>query len=181
MSLISFEIKFNHIFLLLVFITYFFREWFLYILDLPKTKILNKFFLLYVKPISYLFSILLVCISYINNRRKKEKIKKSKKNIELIHYNPIKNLFISGIFFVSLFFFLSKYLIFIFHVFTETKTYNVESFLIFYLIFIYSLSKIIQKIQYYRHHFLSFIICIILMIILGIFDYQTIHDNWKKN
>ena len=185
MSLISSDIQFIHIYFLLVFIIYFFREWFIYLLHLdPKKRVLTRFFKLYIQPISYLFSGILVFISYKNSKRKKGKIQTNKNDLQLIYYNnPIKiNILLIRTFLVSLFFFLSKYLFFIFYIFIDTEAENLESLLVFYLIFIYHFSKKIHKVQYYRHHTFSFIISIFFMIILGIFDFKTIHDDfWEVN
>lgn len=184
MSLITCDFQLNHIFFFLVFISYFIREYLLYSLKLNSDNIASaRLFKIYLMTISNLFSVFLVCISYIiNSRRKKEKIQKTKNNIELIHSKPIKEkILLIRTFLVSFCFFISQYLLFILYIFIgRVKAGEIESLSIFYLIFIYMFSKIMQKVQYYKHHYLSFIINLIFFIFLGSIDCQHLYKNREE-
>ena len=71
--------------------------------------------------VSYLFSAFLVCISYINSNSKKQKIQKSKNDIELIYSEPVKiKILLIRTFFVSfVFFYLNIY--FLFFIFSQEE------------------------------------------------------------
>lgn len=193
MSLISLpDLSFNHIFFLFLFIAYFIKT---YINKLTKEEKndndengnVRTFFNIYIYTISDLLSI----IFYIIERKrvksnpkssKEEKTRLSQYSIQYIYgYNhqasQIKLKLILNLFLLSLSDLLAQFIILIFSLLIDYYKPYLDYLLIFNIFFQYFFCRIFLKKRYYRHHYLSFIINIISLLIFSIIQ----HCNSKVN
>ena len=208
MPCLSFSINKNHIFFLLIFISYFLREFTIEGIDrflkeekkenekelnYNTKKAIKKLFNIYIYTLSNLLSIVCVCIIKINTRSKVNKSKsitaeqKSSSHLELIYddYEPINNkkLLIRTLM-LTICDFLAQYLVFILYIlFDKKKKIKIDirfDFLcIINILSKYLFSKIILKTRYYKHHYLSFLINILCLIILCVFELrETKYDKY---
>lgn len=189
MSLLTFDINLNHIFFLLILVFRSIREIFLKQLSEENNQIQKRFFKIYICTISDFFAIFFICIAKIRSRgTNKDKVDtkliKNDTDIKLIYSRdilPIKvgKLLIRTLL-VSISNLLAQFSVFLFYVFDDDdndfQIKEVYSIVIFRIISTYLFSKIILKKHFYRHHYLSFIINIIGIIVFLIIDINNINE-----
>ena len=199
MSIISFpNLGRNHIFFLLFFISYFTKQ---FLNQMSKKKgdvyLVRSLFNIYIYTISDLFSFIL----YLNEKRKNiytakfssdDKNKnnnnrisnKSNLSIKYIYqykthkYAKIFRLYFK-IFLVALSDLLAQLVILIFYIINPGSQPYLDYLLIFNIFFKYLFSRIFLKNRFYKHHYLSFIINIISLLIFSII--QHIKNKNKVN
>ena len=154
--------------------------------------IIESFHKYYTYSLSDFLSIIAIIIIKIRSKSIKinnnNKNNDNKNNIKLIYDNPefgsikkIIRIFIL-IFFISLFDFLAQYSNLIFNI-IQKKTdsvinkINLNSVLIINIITKYLFSRLILQTPFYEHHYLCFLINLILLIALGIIDIIQINNN----
>ena len=165
--------------------------------DDDKKDYENKFFFIYIYTISNFFSFFLLCITKIRSKRKnkktevnkdinlkKSKTSKSSLNLDLIYNKDLpisfSKLLIRTII-VAFTDLLAQYSIFIFYIFINVENVELDLIIIFNILFKYIFSKLILKTNYYRHHYLSFVINIICLVLICTVDIYNIFDNWNEN
>ena len=114
---------------------------------------------------------------------------KSKEEIKYIYNDKNKKVFknnlksiILNLFLISLFDFLAKISTVTYYFIKEKQNFdvkqaNLNSVLIFFVIFLFLFSRLILKAEFYKHHIFSFIIFIICLIVLIALDFIEIYDN----
>ena len=112
-------------------------------------------------------------INYIYNNKIKKEIKNNIKHI-------ILNLTL-----ISLFDFFAQISSVIYYLVKqkqnmEVKQANMNSLLIFNVIFLFLFSRLILKTKFYRHHFFSFIIFFICLIVINFLDFEEIYEGGKE-
>ena len=188
------DISFNHIYFLFLFIVYFIKT---LINILTKDEIndenendknIRTFFNIYIYTISDLLSIIFVIIEKKRTVSKKrteieEKTKRdiSQNNVTyIVGYNneasrkKLKLIF--HLFLISFTDLLAQFIILVFSLLDSYYIY-LDYLLIFNIFFQYFFCRILLKKKYYRHHYLSFIINIISLLIFSIVQ----HCNSKVN
>lgn len=188
------DISFNHIYFLFLFIVYFIKT---LINILTKDEIndenendknIRTFFNIYIYTISDLISIIFVIIEKKRTVSKKrteieEKTKRdiSQNNVTyIVGYNneasrkKLKLIF--HLFLISFTDLLAQFIILVFSLLDSYYIY-LDYLLIFNIFFQYFFCRILLKKKYYRHHYLSFIINIISLLIFSIVQ----HCNSKVN
>ena len=179
MSCLTFDIHLNHIFFLFIFLVYFARELFAdkIIADrlskVDKGKIASrKFFNVFAYILSNFFSFIFIIISKYITKSNVEVKNKSKKDLNLIYTNPVScKKLLKRTLLVGLSDFLSGYSVFILYIYTgKVLVKNIDLLLIFNILFIYLFSKILLKQSYYKHHYFSFVIVILCLLLIGITD-----------
>lgn len=86
------------------------------------------------------------------------------------------------LFLISLSNLLGQYPLFIFYIIVnKIKNSNIESLMVFNMFFTFLFSKFVHKINYYRHHYLSFIIITIVMAFYGLIDIRKCIKDWETN
>ena len=205
MSFLSFDINKNHIYFILIFISYFIRE-----VSLEKMKdylnkesddddfkfgnsknVVKKLFNMYIFTLSNLLSFICIIIIKINTRHKlrsSETIRsdhKSAGQIKLIYSGnlPInkKKLLIRTLI-LTLCDFFAQYSVFMLYFLCNDDNLLVvkdrmDFISIINILSIYLFSMIILKTCYYKHHYLSFVINVFCLIILCAFELQALHFN----
>jgi len=121
-----------------------------------------------------------------NNDLNKVKSKEEIKNIyndknKKVFKNNLKSI-ILNLFLISLFDFLAKISTVTYYFIKEKQNFdvkqaNLNSVLIFFVIFLFLFSRLILKAEFYKHHIFSFIIFIICLIVLIALDFIEIYDN----
>jgi len=194
MECISFEFNLNHIFFILILISYFIR----YTINKfispaeEQTPYEKKFFYTYIFTISNYLSIIPLYITKIRSRKRKiqnsklsrSKTDKSNLNLELLYSKdkPIsfKKLLIKT-FIVSLSDLIAQFSDVIFYIFITINDLEINSIIVFKILFKYFLSNLILKTTYYNHHNLSVMINLICLILISIIDVYKIYFNWDIN
>ena len=194
------DISFNHIYFLFLFIVYFIKT---LINRLIKDEINNKiknenendknirtFFNIYIYTISDLLSIIFVIIEKKRTVSKKrtEMEEKTKRDISqnnvtyIVGYNNEashkKCRLLFHLFLISFTDLLAQFIILVFSLLVGYDEY-LNYLLIFNIFFQYFFCRILLKKKYYRHHYLSFIINIISLLIFSII--QHCNSNSKVN
>ena len=180
----------NHLLFLCSFIFSVIKEYFLEYFK-KDDNISIPVFKLYIYDLGDLLSF----IPYIIQRKKiksrinNNNIKKEGKEINYIYNNKNKKEFIKNIksiiliiFIISFIDFLAQISPVIYYLIKESqnlevKRSNLNSKLIFNIIFLFLFSRLILKTSFYRHHYFSFIIFIICLIILIILDFIEIKNE----
>jgi hypothetical protein len=171
MACISFEFNLNHIFFILILISYFIRYSINKIIAPSKaqTPYEKKFFYTYIFTISNFLSIIPLYITKIRSRKKKDeksklsrsKTDKSNLSLELLYSkdSPIsfKKLLMKT-FLVSLSDLIAQFSDVIFYIFITINDLEINSIIVFKILFKYFLSNLILKTTYYSHHNLSVMI-----------------------
>ena len=179
MSCLTFDIHLNHIFFLFIFLVYFARELFADKINadrlskVDKGKIASrKFFNVFAYILSNFFSFIFIIISKYITKSNVEVKNKSKKDLNLIYTNPVScKKLLKRTLLVGLSDFLSGYSVFILYIYTgKVLVKNIDLLLIFNILFIYLFSKILLKQSYYKHHYFSFVIVILCLLLIGITD-----------
>lgn len=206
MNFISFSLSINHIFFILIFVVFFFRE----LSSRNKDKLLKenekskayfgktksattKLFNIYVYTISNFFSFFAVCIIKIRtkrNYRKSNEIEEehSSKSFNYIYSgSPVKTKkLLKRTFLLTLFDFIAQFIVFFFFfIINNDKKIDLKDrsdmLCIFNIISKYIFSKLFLKsTKYYRHHYLSLAINIFCLIILGGYEFIKLEKN-KEN
>jgi hypothetical protein len=204
MSILSFDVNKNHIFFLLIFISYSIREIVLEIIDdynkkkkLEYTfgntkKATKKLFNIYIYTLSNFFSIVCIIIIKINTRRKFPKSDSLKP--EQISDKQVKYIYTGGLpinenrllirtLMVAICDFIAQYIVFISYLLINSDNkVSIKDKLDFLCIINisakYFFSMIILKTRYYKHHYLSFIINLFCLILLAAFELKEI--NYDK-
>ena len=188
------DLCFNHIYFLFLFIVYFIKT---LINKLAKNEKndqnendsnIRSFFNIYIYTISDLLSIIFVIIERKRTFSKKssEMEEKAKKDISrttikyIVGYNNESShrqlrLFFH-LFLISFTDLLAQFMILVFSLLDDYYVY-LDYLLIFNIFFQYFFCRILLKKKYYRHHYLSFIINIISLLIFSIIQ----HCNSKVN
>ena len=207
MSLLSFNISLNHLFFLLIFLSYFLREVALEgierILENDKKndkftfgnspKATRKLFNMYIYTLSNLFSF--ICIIIINKRTKRYSLKSSEtidkslssNEIEYIYTDvlPInKTKLLTRTFILTVCDFTAQCIIFLIYLIVNNDGKlqlheRLDTIYIFNILSKYLFSKIVLKTQYYKHHYISFAINIICLIFLGSIEITQIEDKTR--
>ena len=200
MSILSFDVNKNHIFFLLIFISYSIREIVLEIIDdynkkkkLEYTfgntkKATKKLFNIYIYTLSNFFSIVCIIIIKINTRRKFPKSDTLKP--EQISDKQVKYIYTGGLpinenrllirtLMVAICDFIAQYIVFISYLLINSDNkVSIKDKLDFLCIINisakYFFSMIILKTRYYKHHYLSFIINLFCLILLAVFELKEI-------
>jgi len=194
MACISFEFNLNHIFFILILISYFFRYSINKIIAPAEaqTTYEKRFFYIYIFTISNFLSIIPLCITKIRTRERKvddskisrSKTDKSNLNLELLYSkdSPIsfKKLLIKT-FIVSLSDLIAQFSDVIFYIFITINDLEINSLIVFKILFKYFLSNLILKTTYYNHHNFSVMINLICLILISIIDVYKIYNNWDIN
>ena len=187
--------QFNHLLFLFYFISAMVK------VNLFKgTKYINNisvpFFKLFVCNIGDLLSIIPYLI--LKKKVKSNNISKSinndndnnnKENSDLIYndykivqFTKKKKSLILNLFIISILDFLAQTSTVIFYLIdgdlvTEIKSANLNSVLTFNIIFLFLFSKFILNKAFYSHHYFSFIIFIICLIVMAVIDFMGIQSN----
>ena len=194
MACISFEFNLNHIFFILILISYFIRYSINKIIAPSKaqTPYEKKFFYTYIFTISNFLSIIPLYITKIRSRKKKDeksklsrtKTSKSNLSLELLYSkdSPIsfKKLLMKT-FIVSLSDLIAQFSDVIFYIFITINDLEINSIIVFKILFKYFLSNLILKTTYYSHHNLSVMINVICLFLISIIDVYKIYNNWDIN
>ena len=185
MSFISLDINLNHIFFLLISITCIIRQILLeiYYSDLENENPASiKLFETYLFTISNYFSVFCICISKKRTQSQKansiQKIeKKDNMDIKLIYTDIIlpiskcriliRTLLVSISDLIAQF---SSFLLYFFYDIQKQIKQKIYSLLIFSIFFNYIFSRVMLKTYLYNHHYLSIIINLICLLIMGSFD-----------
>ena len=205
MSCLSFEINKNHKYIIFIFISYFIREFVDEKLDevFNRKKIDYKFgetekatkqlFNMYIFTISNYLSFFCICIIKLNTKSK-SKIYVNDNTNKSIASNHIQYIYKSNdlpislkkllirTFILTVCDFLAQSIIFIFYfIVNKDEAFVVRERMDFlnivFILSIYLFSKIILYTRYYKHHYLSFLISLLCLIILGIFELTKIKYN----
>ena len=188
MSLIIFpDLSFNHIFFLFLFIVYFIKS---FINQLTKNEKNEKdkngnirsFFNIYIYTISDLLSIIFFFIETKRSKTQrrltmiqKAKRNPTKNNIQYIYgYNheasPKRIRLFLNLFLVSFSDLLAQFILLIFSLFINYYQY-LDYILLFNILLQYLFCRMFIKKKYYRHHYLSFIINLISLLIFSIIQH----------
>ena len=197
MAFLSFVLNLNHFYFVIFVIAYLIREWINNIIsdnvrdnysfgDTRKAP--KKLFNMYIYTISNLFSLIFICIIKIRSKRKrrKESIKpassESPHSLQYIYTGDLPvntgHLLIKTIM-ISLFDFIAQFSVFILYLIVNddsqfSKNDKMDILSIFNILSINLFSRIILKTYFYKHHYLSFGINIICIIILGGYELSQI-------
>ena len=189
--------SFNHLLFLSFFIIYSLRC----IIEetcQPTEDIINNFHFSYILSLSDFLSIIPVII--IQKRSKSTKINESKAINETENSNEKELIFSDNdlenenkksttifklLIVISIFDFLAQYLVLIFFIIQQKsnipiKDLNLNCVLIIHIIAQYLTNRIILHYLFYKHHYLSLIINIIFLIILGSLDIRDIYNSENK-
>ena len=197
MSYLSIDINKNHIFFLLIFISYMLREFWLEAIDSYKQfkdyrfgnskKATKKFFNLYIYTLGNYFSFFCIYIIKLNTRHKSHENENSTSEIQLsassstidyIYTNDLpineRKLLIRTLM-VSIFDWIAQYFYIVFDVaVNDDQKGDIKERLDFICIInilsTYLFSMMILKTCYYRHHYLSTIISLSCLIVLSVFN-----------
>ena len=205
MSCLSFEINKNHKYIIFIFISYFIREFVDEKINevFNRKKIDYKFgetekatkqlFNMYLFTISNYLSFFCICIIKLNTKSKSriylnDSTNKSiaSNHIQYIYKNndlpiSLKKLLIRT-FMLTVCDFIAQSCTFLFYfIVNKDEAFEVRERLdflnIIFILSIYLFSKIILYTRYYKHHYLSFLISLFCLIILGIFELTKINYN----
>jgi hypothetical protein len=194
MTFISFEFNLNHIFFILILISYFIRYSINKIISPTgaQTPYEKRFFYTYIFTISNFLSIIPLCITKIRTRKKKDensklsscKTEKNNLNLELLYSkdSPIsfKKLLIKT-FIVSLSDLIAQFSEVIFYIFITINDLEINSIIVVKILFKYFLSNLILKTIYYKHHNFSVMINLICLILISMIDAYKFYNNWDIN
>lgn len=200
MPAFSIDININHIYFFLIFLSYFIREVVLEIISNILKKDPNidytfgnsknatkKLFNMYVYTIANFFSLFCICIISIRSKRKSRSSeelvkKKSAKDLQYIYTNDLpvnrKKILIKTLM-LTICDFTAQFCVFLLYIFVnddqklEVKE-RFDTLCIFNILSKYLFSSLILKTRYYRHHYLSIIINIFCLILLGAFELNRI-------
>lgn len=159
-----------------------------------KDNLSIPIFKLYVYDIGDLFSIIPFYLRKRKSESKQEEGKrksiKDKENIKYIYRNPLRGKkylksVLLNLFLISIFDFVAQISTVTYYLVKqkqnlEVKQANLNSLLIFNVIFLFIFSRLILKINFFRHHYFSFIIFIICLIIIVLLDFLEIKDENKE-
>ena len=187
MGLVFQPFECGHIFFLLIFLnsfitTIFFKKYY------QTYEISNNLFHVYILTISDLCAIFFHYIRKLRTKNKSkdfENLKRSKNEIKFITSSgePINiSKLLKRTFIVALSDLLANLSIFFYYLYIEIYSKERIStkfncFLIFNIISKYIFSRIMLKVYFHRHHYLSFGINIFCLLFLSIIDYLSIKDE----
>ena len=197
MSYLSFDIKKNHIFFVLIFISYMIREFWLETIDSFKQfedyrfgnskKATNKLFHIYLYSLGNYLSLFCICIIKINTRRRSHENHNSTSDAlssastRTINYIYLKGLpinkrkLLKRILLVSILDWIAQYSYFLFYIVANDDEKGdikdrLDFLCIINILSKYLFSMLILKTSYYRHHYLSTVISLSCLIVLSVFD-----------
>ena len=178
--------EWKYILFLLFFIFSFLQTAIIRWISMNSKDIAQPFLNTYLFSFSDLLAIIPFLIVYIRSRRLKERIEIKEKK-DLLRHRDWKRtkkflLLISSVAFLDFASHVSSLIFYIVYGRNERSVSenNLSSLLIFNTVIIYLLSRLILKTYFYKHHYFSFIINVVCILILGTIDIINIINSKDK-
>ena len=178
--------EWKYILFLLFFIFSFLQTAIIRWISLNSKDIAQPFLNTYLFSFSDLLAIIPFLIVYIRSRRLKERIEIKEKK-DLLRHRDWKRtkkflILISSVAFLDFASHVSSLVFYIVYGRNERSVSenNLSSLLIFNTVIIYLLSRLILKTYFYKHHYFSFIINVVCILILGTIDIINIINSKDK-
>ena len=178
--------EWKYILFLLFFIFSFLQTAIIRWISMNSKDIAQPFLNTYLFSFSDLLAIIPFLIVYIRSRRLKERIEIKEKKDLLRHRDWKKTkkflILISSVAFLDFASHVSSLIFYIVYGRNERSVSenNLSSLLIFNTVIIYLLSRLILKTYFYKHHYFSFIINVVCILILGTIDIINIINSKDK-
>ena len=178
--------EWKYILFLLFFIFSFLQTAIIRWISMNSKDIAQPFLNTYLFSFSDLLAIIPFLIVYIRSRRLKERIEIKEKK-DLLRHRDWKRtkkflILISSVAFLDFASHVSSLIFYIVYGRNERSVSenNLSSLLIFNTVIIYLLSRLILKTYFYKHHYFSFIINVVCILILGTIDIINIINSKDK-
>ena len=178
--------EWKYILFLLFFIFSFLQTAIIRWISMNSKDIAQPFLNTYLFSFSDLLAIIPFLIVYIRSRRTKERIEIKEKK-DLLRHRDWKRtkkflILISSVAFLDFASHVSSLIFYIVYGRNERSVSenNLSSLLIFNTVIIYLLSRLILKTYFYKHHYFSFIINVVCILILGTIDIINIINSKDK-
>ena len=178
--------EWKYILFLLFFIFSFLQTAIIRWISMNSKDIAQPFLNTYLFSFSDLLAIIPFLIVYIRSRRSKERIEIKEKK-DLLRHRDWKRtkkflILISSVAFLDFASHVSSLIFYIVYGRNERSVSenNLSSLLIFNTVIIYLLSRLILKTYFYKHHYFSFIINVVCILILGTIDIINIINSKDK-
>ena len=178
--------EWKYILFLLFFIFSFLQTAIIRWISMNSKDIAQPFLNTYLFSFSDLLAIIPFLIVYIRSRRLKERIEIKEKK-DLLRHRDWKRtkkflILISSVAFLDFASHVSSLIFYIVYGRNERSVSenNLSSLLIFNTVIIYLLSRLILKTYFYKHHYFSFIINVVCILILGTIDIINITNSKDK-
>ena len=178
--------EWKYILFLLFFIFSFLQTAIIRWISMNSKDIAQPFLNTYLFSFSDLLAIIPFLIVYLRSRRLKERIEIKEKK-ELLRHRDWKRtkkflILISSVAFLDFASHVSSLIFYIVYGRNERSVSenNLSSLLIFNTVIIYLLSRLILKTYFYKHHYFSFIINVVCILILGTIDIINIINSKDK-